>query len=383
MKMLYITSLSGKRINGFMRSAVIAARNLGIEFVMACNMTYADKELYDIDCKTYGIKAVHIDFDKNPLGKSNINAKIQLLALMKREKFDFVQCNTPIGGVLGRICAEKAKIPYVIYMAHGFHFWKGAPKSNWLFYYPVERILAHRTDLLITINEEDKCLAKKFKLKENGTVIYIPGVGVKLKNIQSMYVDKARKREDLGIPQDSFVYVTVGELRKRKNQRALIKAFSKLRNPNSCLLICGMGEDKELLENLIKELHEEDRIKLLGFRSDIIEILKISDCFVFPSYQEGLPVALMEAMAAGLPCIASKIRGNVDLLPNSKLLHMPEDIDAIAKLLEAVTDPKIREYETQLNLEKIKEFEFDKIVKEFEKIYSNIPHLVGGENKYA
>lgn len=123
MKLLYVTSQSGRRINGFMRSAIIAARQLNIDFTIVSNMDHADKQLYEEDCRTYGIKAEHIDCDRNPLAKKNYTlAKKQLLDLMKREKYDVVHCNTPIGGVLGRICANKAKIPYVIYEAHGFHF---------------------------------------------------------------------------------------------------------------------------------------------------------------------------------------------------------------------------------------------------------------------
>ena len=109
MKLLYVTSQSGRRINGFMRSAIIAARQLNIDFTIVSNMDHADKQLYEEDCRTYGIKAEHIDCDRNPLAKKNYTlAKKQLLDLMKREKYDVVHCNTPIGGVLGRICANKA-----------------------------------------------------------------------------------------------------------------------------------------------------------------------------------------------------------------------------------------------------------------------------------
>ena len=108
MKLLYVTSQSGRRINGFMRSAIIAARQLNIDFTIVSNMDHADKQLYEEDCRTYGIKAEHIDCDRNPLAKKNYTlAKKQLLDLMKREKYDVVHCNTPIGGVLGRICANK------------------------------------------------------------------------------------------------------------------------------------------------------------------------------------------------------------------------------------------------------------------------------------
>ena len=194
MKLLYVTSQSGRRINGFMRSAIIAARQLNIDFTIVSNMDHADKQLYEEDCRTYGIKAEHIDCDRNPLAKKNYTlAKKQLLDLMKREKYDVVHCNTPIGGVLGRICAKEAKIPYVIYQAHGFHFWQGAPLKNWICYYPVERILAHYTDLLITINNEDYIRAQKFHLRRGGRVVKVPGVGVDVKKFSGAVVDAGEK----------------------------------------------------------------------------------------------------------------------------------------------------------------------------------------------
>lgn len=162
MKMLYIKHRSGKRMNNFALSAILAAKELGIDFTIANNMSMAEPGHFEQVCEQYGIKMVHIDFDRNPLSLNNIKAGKQLLALMEQEKYDIVHCNTPSGGMVGRLCAAKAKIPKVIYMAHGFHFWKGAPLKNWLCYYPVERFLAHFTDRLITINQEDFARAQKF-----------------------------------------------------------------------------------------------------------------------------------------------------------------------------------------------------------------------------
>lgn len=146
-----------------------------------------------------------------------------------------------------------------------------------------------------------------------------------VKKISSVQVDRATKRAELGIPEDAFAFLTVGELIPRKGHELLIRAFSKSNISGAQLLICGSGREKEHLTALIKELGISDRAHLLGFRNDIYELLKCADAFVFPSKQEGLPVALMEAMAAGLPCIASRIRGNVDLLPDSRYLFESSD----------------------------------------------------------
>lgn len=373
MKLLYLTSQSGRRINGFMRSAIIAARQLNIDFTIVSNMNHADKELYAEDCKKYGIKAEHIDCERNPLAKKNYTlAKKQLLDLMIREKYDVVHCNTPIGGVLGRICAKEAKVPYVIYQAHGFHFWKGAPLKNWICYYPVERILAHYTDLLITINNEDYARAQKFHLKQDGRVVKVPGVGVDVKKFGGVVVDTAEKRKELKIPENATIYMTVCELIPRKNIDTIIKAFKKANIRNSYLIVCGDGNYKEELQDLIVREKLDERVKLLGFRSDIAELLCVADVFVFPTKQEGLPGALMEAMAVGLPCVASNIRGNIDLLGEDyRYLLDPMDIEAWAKgLNEILKDKKTCGIYSR---EQIKKFDIQKAIENYAGVYKVIP----------
>ena len=372
MKLLYVTSQSGRRINGFMRSAIIAARQLNIDFTIVSNMDHADKQLYEEDCRTYGIKAEHIDCDRNPLAKKNYTlAKHQLLDLMKREKYDVVHCNTPIGGVLGRICAKEAKVPYVIYQAHGFHFWKGAPLKNWVFYYPVERILAHYTNLLITINSEDYVRAQKFHLKKGGRVVKVPGVGVDVKKFSGEVIDVSEKRKGLGIPENATIFMTVCELIPRKNVDTAIKAFKKAKIENSYLIVCGDGQYKNELHNLIDREKLGNTVKLLGFRGDIAELLHAADVFVFPTKQEGLPGALMEAMASGLPCIASNIRGNLDLLGEDyKYLLDPMDTEAWANGLNEILKDKITC--GIYSREQIKKFDIQKAIENYTGLYNEI-----------
>lgn len=360
MKLLYITGLSGKRINGFMRSAILAAKEMGIDFTIVSNMTMADKEGYKEDCRKYDIKALHIDLDRNPLGKNNKRAHGELYKIIMNGKYDVIHCNTPTGGVLGRLCAHEinkeriknGKKPiYVIYQAHGFHFWKGAPKKNWLIFYPVEKFLAHWTDMLITINQEDYQVAKKFKLQNSGKVILHPGVGVNIKDFQNVAIDRDKKREELGVKTDQLLFLNVGELIDRKNQKVLLEAMKKLNNPNIVLMIAGDGEKKEELEKNIHDLQLEKSVKLLGYRPDVKELLKAADCFVFPSYQEGLPGALMEAMAVGLPCIASNIRGNTDALQDSGFMFSPDDVDGLAELMKVMLYKSSRIAEGKANEE--------------------------------
>lgn len=372
MKLLYVTSLSGRRINGFMRSAILAAKELGIDFTMACNMDGADKEGYEEDCKTYGIKAVHVDFARNPLSKKNITAHKQLSEIIRGGGYDVVHCNTPIGGVLGRICAHEVQMPTVIYQAHGFHFWKGAPAKNWLMYYPVEKALAHWTDILITINQEDYERAKKFHLHKGGKLILHPGVGVNIANFQDVEVDRSQKRAELGVKPDQTVFITVGELIDRKNHDILIDAMKKLNKSDTVLLIAGAGENMNKLQSKIDSEGLQSTVKLLGYRTDVKELLKASDCFVFSSFQEGLPGALMEAMASGLPCVASNIRGNTDALGDSPFMFAPNDCDQLVLHMEKMLDPDVRYAEAEKNKVRVQKFDISEAVSAYKAIYSGL-----------
>lgn len=372
MKLLYVTSLSGRRINGFMCSAILAAKELGIDFTMACNMDGADKEGYEEDCKTYGIKAVHVDFARNPLSKKNITAHKQLSEIIRGGGYDVVHCNTPIGGVLGRICAHEAQIPTVIYQAHGFHFWKGAPAKNWLMYYSVEKALAHWTDILITINQEDYERAKKFHLHKGGKLILHPGVGVNIANFQDVEVDRSQNRAELGVKPDQTVFITVGELIDRKNHDILIDAMKKLNKSDTVLLIAGAGENMNKLQSKIDREGLQSTVKLLGYRTDVKELLKASDCFVFSSFQEGLPGALMEAMASGLPCVASNIRGNTDALGDSPFMFAPNDCDQLVLHMEKMLDPDVRYAEAEKNKVRVQKFDISEAVSAYKAIYSGL-----------
>lgn len=371
MKLLYIKHRSGKRMNNFAISAILAANRLGIDFTIANNMNGADLEHFNEVCKQYGIKMVHIDFDRNPLGIKNLLATKQLLELMEKEQYDIVHCNTPTGGVVGRVCARIKRIPYVIYQPHGFHFWKGAPLKNRMLYYPVEKFLAKWTNSLITINKEDFEVAKKFSYRKPGGACYVPGVGIDIGKIklQKQNANRSAKRSDLGIPDDAFVMISVGELNSNKNHAYAIDAFLKAAIPNSYYIICGEGKAKEHLENIIAENKAADRIKLLGYRSDVVEILNIANLYIFPSKREGLSVALMEAMAMELPCAASKIRGNVDLLPDSKLIFSTQNEEELVDAMKAATDPDIVRDEVAKNSRNLNNFTMEKSVDAMEKIY--------------
>ena len=372
MKMLYIKHRSGRIMNNFAISAILAAKELGIDFTLANNMSMAEPGHFEKVCEQYGINMIHIDFDRNPLGKSNLLARKQLLELMEKEKYDIVHCNTPSGGMVGRIAATQMKIPKVIYMAHGFHFWKGAPLKNWLLYYPVERILAHLTDRLITINHEDYACAKHFHYKKGGRAEYVPGVGIVTKRFERDEKVRAEMRNTLGIKDNETVILSVGEINPNKNHKIVIKALAKLGRKDIRYVACGVGALMEENQQLAKSLGIEDQVMFVGYRTDIDKFYQAADIFVVSSFREGLPVAPMEAMSAGLPCVASRIRGNVDLFDGGQLMFDPRDVDSLCKALNNAMDESIIADELARNSQTLQRFSMEEAVKAMKKIYVDV-----------
>lgn len=274
-----------------------------------------ENPIYNIDqtqLKRDGLILHHIDIRKSPFQiTKNIKAFIQLKQIIRKEQIELVHCHNPMGGVVGRLAAKASRRkPYVVYTAHGFHFYEGAPKKNWLLYYTAEKFLAHLTDRLITINKEDYERANRFRLKKHGRVEQIPGVGVNIDKFRKRPEIRDSKREELNIPQNGFHIVSVGELVENKNHAVIIEALAKLKDKNIYYSICGKGPYREALEQLIKKYHLEKQVQLLGYRNDIHEVLQSADCFAFPSKREGLGIAAIEALACEVPVIASDNRGS-------------------------------------------------------------------------
>ncbi len=320
---------------------------------------------------------IDIPFERNPLKPGNVKAYRMLRKIVEKEQFDLIYCHTPVGAMLARLAGISArkKGTKVIYMAHGFHFYSGAPFLNWILYYPVEKFLSRFTDGLITINQEDYRRAQKFHA---GKTILIPGVGIDLDKFQKKEPTRQEIRNKLGIPERKIILMSVGELTKRKNHMAVIEALACLEEYDILYVVCGDGPMKARLRARAEELGVRERVKLLGFRKDIAELHKMADIFVFPSLQEGLPVALMEAMASGLPIVASRIRGNEDLIQNNRggYLVKAQDSEQLAEAIsKMIKNPEQRDKMEKRNLEIIKHYGQDAVLQKMKEFFNEI---VGG-----
>lgn len=373
MKLLFISNIAGKKIGNFSMSSIKAAKALGIEFHIAANWNKSSLDEIKEEEEKYGIKIHNINLARNPFNPINIKAYKEILRLVKSEKIDIIHCNTPVGGVLGRICGKVANVSKIIYTAHGFHFFKGAPILNWLVYYPSEIILSYFTDVLVTINKEDYNLAKK-KMKSK-KISYIPGVGMDINRFVDITVDKEKKLYEIDIPVDSLILLSVGELNKNKNHEVIIKALSKLSNPKIHYIIAGKGELEQYLKEVANSLGIGNNIHILGFRNDIGELCKIADIFCFPSKREGLGLAAIEAMSVGLPIITSNVHGINDYSQNgiTGFSCSPSAVDEFVKAIDTLSkDEMLRRKMGEYNIELVRKFDIEFVEKEISKIYKEV-----------
>ena len=312
-------------------------------------------------------KHFNLPFERFPFKLNNIKAYKELKKIINENNYEFIHCHTPVGAVLTRLAAKKVRKQgtKVIYTAHGFHFFKGAPIINWLIYYPIEKILSKYTDVLITINKEDYERAKKhFKAKQ---IELIHGVGVdKTKfNINMSKDDIISLRKEFDFDENDFIFISVGELNKNKNQIMQIEAMKEVvKNNDRCkLLIVGKGSLDSYLREKVKEYNLENYVKFAGFRKDIPQLLKSSNCLLATSYREGLPVNVMEAMMCGLPIIATNCRGQRDLVDENNIVEI-NDLNMLINKMKEFTNISKQNIDYDIS-----EFELNIIKEKMRKIY--------------
>ena len=372
-KILYVATVVKTHIMEFHIPYLKMLNEMGWETAVAARNDFDDPADCVIPyCDTY----FDIPFERNPFKSGNIKAYRMLKKIIDEGQYDIIHCHTPVGAMLTRLAAQDArkKGSKVFYTAHGFHFYKGAPLINWIAYYPVEKWLARKTDVLITINKEDYNRAKRFKA---GKVVEVPGVGIDINKFSKKIGNRDVKRAELGFKPNDYVLLSVGELIARKNHTIVLDALAELDKAgklnNIQYVICGRG----VLEGALKEkaisLGILDHVHFLGYRSDVSNICNAADLFVFMSLQEGLPVALMEAMACGLPVICSDIRGNTDLIDSGKSGEIVENTAiAVADAIERLRkDSALRIKYAQHAMTTVKDFDLSLVETKIRDIYTD------------
>ena len=334
MKKILLTATVQSHIAQFHIPLIDMLKENGYEVHVAARNNLAEKNGLKLDSPD---KVYDIPFDRSPFSKNNIKAYKLLKRLVNEQNYDIIHCNTPVGGVVTRLAARKARRrgTRVFYTAHGFHFYEGAPLINWIIYYPIEKWLSHYTDKLITITKEDYVLASK---NFSTNVCYIHGVGVneeKYKPLPGYEITSIR--EGNRYKTDEILILCIGELNHNKNQKTVIRAFFHVREKisNANLLIAGNGPTEQQLKQLVYELNINDHVRFLGYRTDLDKYINISDIVVSASYREGLPLNIMEAMLCSKPVVASINRGHKELILDTSTGYLisPTDIAGFTEKL--------------------------------------------------
>lgn len=327
-KILILTTVSGF-VYKFEMENVKILQEKGYEVHYAANENLP-RYLFDEQMKQKsGIIFHNICIEKSPLKyRENVKALNQIMDIIWREQIQVLHCHTPLGGVLGRMAGkrcEKQGLPLkIIYTAHGFHFYQGAPQLTAVIYRMVETYLAKYTDILVTINREDYENARKFQLRPSGSVCLIPGAGLDMEQ----YVPVTEKqyqncREKLGIAENQLFLLSVGEVNENKNHRVVIESLRQLREQGWDIShfkygICGDGTERKALEQLVRNYHLEKWITFYDYQKDVRPFLWAADVFLFPSRREGLGMAALEALSAGVPVIAADNRGTREYMQHGK-----------------------------------------------------------------
>lgn len=300
------------------------------------------------ELKDYAENFFEVSLQRSPLSIKNLSGYFEVKRILNKNQYDFIWTNEPVMGVVTRLAAKRSRQrgTKVMYMVHGFHFYKGAPKVNWMLYYPVEKMMAKYCDVITTINHEDFEVAKRFK---GDNTKYIHGIGINTERLNNL-AEQKNIREEIGLSKEDFIVLSVGELNENKNHKVIIRALAQINDKSIHYVVCGKGDQLDNLKMLSKELGVESNVHFLGYRTDVVDICSQSDLFAFPSFREGLGLAALEAMYCGLPLVTSNSRGPVDFMVNGETGYIcdPNSPEEFARAINIIKN----DIELQLNMKK-------------------------------
>ncbi|MDD6729151.1 MAG: glycosyltransferase family 4 protein [Eubacteriales bacterium] len=375
MRVLFVATVRS-HIGQFHMPFIKRLKELGCTVDAAYKDNSADKQGLD----TSAIDNVfEVPFSRSPYSLDNIKAYKVLKKILQENDYDAVHCHTPMGAVVTRLAAKslRKKGLKVIYTAHGFHFYKGASKFNWLVFYNIEKYLSKYTDCLITINKEDYTLAKEKGFKA-GKILYVPGVGVDLSEFSPKTAEqKATLRSEYGYSNDDFIMIYPADFCQRKNQMMLLKALQIVteKYKDVKLLLPGLQTYMAECEQFCKDNGLSENVEFMGYRRDIYKLDALADVSVSSSRQEGLPINLIEAMALGNPIIATDVRGNNDLVVDGKNGYLVplNDSQAMAeRIIELIENPdKIKQLGDE-SLKLASQYGVDYVLEQMTDIYKSL-----------
>ncbi len=334
-KILFVANVAKEHIAKFHIPTIKKFKDEGWQVDVAAN---GDEEI------PYCDNQFNTCWRRTPFSPNTFKGIKELKKIINADSYDIIYCHTPVGGLVARLASKKArkKGSKVIYFAHGFHFFKKASKLNWLIFYPIERFLVKYTDRIFVINEEDFEFAKSHF---NVQITKFPSTGIDFDRFDIPFTDNDSEdyRKQLDIPKDATVLIYVAELIKNKNQGMLIDVLRRLEREDVYLLLVGPDHSEGVFEEYAKRVGVYDKVRFLGWRSDVAQLLKSADICVASSIREGLGLNIVEAMYCGLPVVATNNRGHVDIIKdgeNGFLVDIGDD-KRMAEIIEDIIDRRV------------------------------------------
>lgn len=374
MKKVLLLSPTGSIHSRFNLANIKAISELGYELHLLANFDNGPgpegkNESFAQWCKEQGYIIHQMPFVRGASLK-NFRLVKALKAFLRNEKFDIVHAHTETGGLILRMASSAKGSSKYIYTAHGMSFWNGCPLKNRIIYKTIEKWICRGMDANLGMNQEELDFLREIKPQAAN---FVHGIGLNLDRFQKKERSRGEVRDEFGVTDNDKLIVSIGELDDNKNHATVIKALSFLKNKNYKYVVCGVGPNKDKLNQMAADAGVSDKVILAGYRSDIPDILHAADLFVFPSFHEGMPVAALEAMACGLPLICSKIRGNVDIVKDGEngFLFEPEDHSSLAIAMERlIIEQSLSKKFGEKNKELVTDFSQNAVIEELKKIYT-------------
>lgn len=347
-KILFVANVDREHICKFHIPTIRYFKSQGWQVDVACG---GSDTVPECDRRYYG------KWKRSPFRFGTLSGTLQLRKILKQNAYDVLYCHTPVGGLVARLATIGMRNrPKTVYFAHGFHFYKGASSMAWLTIYPMEKLLSYRTDLLITLNQEDYALAQK-RFSKPAKVVFSPGVGVDFSKLVVPNKPQIRKqyREQFGA-EGKTVLIYIAELTENKNQKMLIDVVKKISESREDVLLMLVGPDHAngAYQQYAEERGLSNRVIFTGWRSDIGQLLSMADICVASSIREGFGINLVEAMYANLPVVAVDNRGHRTVIKDGEngFLVPQGDVEAMAKrVLQLMEDRALRDKFSTVDVE--------------------------------
>lgn len=351
--------------------------DMGYRVTVAADNGFDEKKTI-AEINRLGAKFVDIRCDsKSPLTKTNIKCFSRYRRLLKAERFDAIICHTPIVGMIVRMAAlgMRRKGLKIIYMSHGLAWTHLSDKKTRLKYRTIEDVCSRMCDAIVTINTDDKIKAQSLHCPN---VYKIDGVGCDIAKYRDVVIDRKAKRDELGLPEDKIVILAVGEISIRKNHKIIVEALSLLPNKDKFVyVICGREHGGTDITDSIMSLASEYGIdvRMLGFRNDVDELCHIADIGVIPSIREGLGMAGIQQLCAGVPMIGTAVQGIKDYVVDGVtgiLVADPYNAEMFADAIKRLEDADVRLSMAPQCIAMVEKFSMENSLKQRKDIYSGV-----------